>query len=372
MTYTIRDCLVEKFEKRLAKFANKFKKYGSDAFSYEKGEPRYDDEKKEFVVDIDVVGKYKVCGYEFVATLEWDDDTNSNIIKKISSEVFVPEVYRTRNWCDHCNTNRVRKNTVLLRNEETNEYVQVGKACVVDYLGVDIENYASYISLWEDLDEIQSDIEFVSTKQCYEVEEILCETIEFVSKYGYVSSRASEENGSEKTSSRVWNAINRTTVCGEIIEPYLAITDESKEKAKEVIEFIKNCDDSGNDYVGNLKILIQKRAVYGNNFGLVVSMVGYYLREVNKNKSKSESTSEYIGNVGDKVTFTATPTCVYSYESEYGWNYIYKFLVDGNEVVWKTSKFLESEELTVKGTVKSTQVYKGHKQTEVTRCRVIA
>ena len=45
--------------------------------------------------------------------------------------------------------------------------------------------------------------------------------------------------------------------------------------------------------------------------------------------------------------------------------------VDGDEIVWKTSRYLNTEcEYEFTATVKSQDEYKGIKQTEVTRARV--
>lgn len=375
MTYTINKSFVGMFEEKLKSFQKKFAKFGDGAVTYVKSEPYFNSEKKQFFVDIDVEGAYRVKGYTFVASLEWVDGKGENLIKKISSDVEVPEMYRTRSECDHCKTNRYRKYTVLLRNDESGEYVQVGKSCVVDYLGVNIENYASYLSIWDSLDEFaekMSHERIGSSGVGYDVEEVLGETVEMVNKYGYISSRIAQEYGDVKTSTRVWQAISRYTVQGEIVEPYVEISESSKEKVAEIREFVNGCD-SSDDYVHNIQLLLSLSGIDGSNLGLVVSAVGFYLREVAKKKdAENVVSSEYIGSVGDKVEFTATPKCVYSTESDFGMYYIYKFECDGNVIVWKTSKYLEDVEITIKGTVKALEERNGVKQTEVTRCRVKA
>lgn len=97
---------------------------------------------------------------------------------------------------------------------------------------------------------------------------------------------------------------------------------------------------------------------------------------INKNAVVADETSDYIGKVGDKVEFTGTPKCVYSVESNWGYHHqtmhIYVIKVGTNEVVWKTSNYLkENEPVTLKGTIKELTIYKGKKQTEVTRCREV-
>ena len=102
------------------------------------------------------------------------------------------------------------------------------------------------------------------------------------------------------------------------------------------------------------------------------------------------SASRWVGEVGERVEHEATYIGYGSYErdafSGYGTEtvYIYKFADgDGNLLVWKTTAYLEREDedgflvpikrgtrLTLRGTVKSHDEYRGIKQTFLSRCRV--
>lgn len=96
---------------------------------------------------------------------------------------------------------------------------------------------------------------------------------------------------------------------------------------------------------------------------------------INKNVVATDETSDYIGEVGDKVEFTGVPKCVYEHEGDYYSHFstrIYVIKVGTNEVVWKTSSYLkDNKPVTLKGTIKALTVYNGKKQTEVTRCREV-
>ena len=102
------------------------------------------------------------------------------------------------------------------------------------------------------------------------------------------------------------------------------------------------------------------------------------------------SASRWVGEVGERVEHETTYIGYGSYErdafSGYGTEtvYIYKFAdSDGNLLVWKTTAYLEREDedgflvpikrgtrLTLRGTVKSHDEYRGIKQTFLSRCRV--
>ena len=155
MQYTLVKELIPIFEAKLNKYAKKFEKYGS--VEYLKSKPYICEDKDDyrygyFLVDIDVKASYKIADYYFVASLEWIDEAGENLIKKISADEYVPEIYKKRRNCDHCKTNRRRKSTIILKHVDTEEYIQVGKTCVKDYLGYDLGNYAAYLSFFSDLD----------------------------------------------------------------------------------------------------------------------------------------------------------------------------------------------------------------------------
>lgn len=96
-----------------------------------------------------------------------------------------------------------------------------------------------------------------------------------------------------------------------------------------------------------------------------------------KDACAPKTDSEYIGSVGDKVELQATFADSFTFETHYTYygelNYIYKFVANGNTLIWKTAKDLELEEgaqYQIRGTIKEHKEYKGDKQTVLTRCKV--
>lgn len=386
MTFTIAYSMLARAEEKVEKFEKKFRKFGGTDFVFTVSSPYYKevevDSKKETikVVDINVSGSYKVGDYEFVASLEFVPAVGKNIVRKVSGTEDIPEMYLTRNECDHCMSNRARKYTVLLRSKTDGSYIQVGKQCVKDFVGCDINSYIGYLSsftgLEEDLNTISEMRNYYDTS--FKLDEVLGQAVAEIKANGYVSNAVInkwfEKNCFEydtyydcplkTTASVVYNLMTKKTS-----EKY-DVTDEIMKEVEDVKDFIKNTEDGG-DYINNLKIILELGYVERRNVGLAVSMVGYYIRSLEKKKEQEKvSTSSFIGNVGDKITFTSTPECVCSFETEYGYMRIYKFNVDGNEVVWKTSKFLEEQTITLRGTIKAHKVYNGVNQTEITRARV--
>lgn len=381
MIYTINKAFLPMVREHVLKFSNKFDKYGYGDITFNVSNERRCDDKSsskynQILVDVEIEASYKINDYEFVASLEYHDDIGCNIVKKLSDDVYMPEEYRTTTKCDHCGVDRYRKYTVVLRNTVTDEYVQVGKSCVKDYLGVNAENYVSYLSIFDNMDQY---IDSISTDKslrpiiAYSVSDILRQTYEYVNRFGYQSKASAYENGCDPTSSRVFMAMNHVTdMHGRVIYDEYALSDESADYEKSVRDFFEAVEDSS-DYIFNLKNILRSECVESKDFGLVVSAVGTYIRMIKKveeEKKNASNPSNYVGNVGDKITFTAKPVCVYSAEGMYGMSYIYKFDVNGDVIVWRTGKSLGDVEITLKGTVKSQSTYRGVKQTEVTRCKV--
>ena len=104
-----------------------------------------------------------------------------------------------------------------------------------------------------------------------------------------------------------------------------------------------------------------------------------------EDKDKNIKMSDYLGNVGEKITVTAKLIKEYTYDTNYGYyggtSTIYTFEDDnGNKILWTTSsmpyvndKPIESgKTYTITGTVKEHKEYKGEKETVLTRCKLTA
>ena len=165
---------------------------------------------------------------------------------------------------------------------------------------------------------------------------------------------------------------------------------EIKDKLKELgCKYIKGASVWGSDHeldgIKTLKVNasdmydIDNAGVYlwqWLKVGDVIEMV----REANEALTASQSKSNYVGKVGDRLELTVKLTKVSSYDTHFNHvtvtNYINIFEdAYGNVYVWKTTAWFDAnvdDELTLKGTVKEHSEYKGIKQTILTRCKVMA
>ena len=122
-----------------------------------------------------------------------------------------------------------------------------------------------------------------------------------------------------------------------------------------------------------------------NDYGLICyksnvkEIVDNVKNEYSVQKNRESSTSEYVGNVGDKINVELTLTNYYTMDnpySYYGTISIYTFKDnEGNVYVWKTNNGLYDydigDTLNIRGSIKDHKEYKGIKQTILTRCKVI-
>ena len=92
-----------------------------------------------------------------------------------------------------------------------------------------------------------------------------------------------------------------------------------------------------------------------------------------KEREVEGRTSEYVGEIKERIEFDAEVMGVYGTEGFYGHTDIVKFKdSDGNHFTWFASDYADLERgdrMTIKGTVKKHDVYREIKQTVVTRCK---
>lgn len=110
-----------------------------------------------------------------------------------------------------------------------------------------------------------------------------------------------------------------------------------------------------------------------------------YTKKIEEAETKLKaqtSTSQHVGEVGEKLTVVVAYIHTASWENSYGyggyWNTgvtnLHTFKDEqGNVFTWKTDKFIEADygtKMIIKGTVKDHSEYKGTKQTVLTRCKI--
>lgn len=102
------------------------------------------------------------------------------------------------------------------------------------------------------------------------------------------------------------------------------------------------------------------------------------IQQANDDLKASESSSSYVGNIGDKIEVKARFTKCHSYDSTFNYHTVTTFIniftdEAGNVYVWKSTAYFEAgidDVVLLKGTVKDHSEHNGIKQTILTRCKV--
>lgn len=409
MTYEIHEDNMPRLEKKLTRICNKCRKYGCE-FRFEKtGEIYRDvfvcDENGRIIIGLDgepvivkarfviveVEGIAKLNDWRFIATLEHTQ--SGNIINKCpdAKEIEVPKRYYNINpVCEHCNSKRARKNTYIVMNTKTGEFKQVGKSCLADFTGgLSAEAVARYLSMFEELLECESIQEGHHYKMYIETEDFLRCVAETIRCFGYTRS---VEDRSTRERAYQYYAFHKgflASIYHDIVIEELSQTDfdfnskTSAEYAHNALEWIRGLDESelSGNYMHNLSTVCNLEYISSSHYGILVSLFPTFDKELVKQaeqaerekKAKKESeNSEYVGEIKQRIKITVSAArCLTSWESEFGTVRLWKIVDEkGNIFIWKTSKMLPDVIKEIVGTVKDHKMFRGVKQTELTRCRI--
>lgn len=388
MMYEIFEGNLDRLEKKLTRIANKCKKYGCN-FEYEKVGETFrklkDDDNREYIarfIQIETVGTAIINDWRFIASVE--HTKNGNIVKKCCYDVDVPQKYYTsKPICEHCGSNRYRKNTYIVQNVQTGEFKQVGKSCLADFTnGMSAEYAAHYISLFDTLIEGEYIESGCRAKNYIEIGEALRYVAETTKHFGYV--KADGERPTKYRARDYYEADHRMAgLLQEELEREMrevsfdVNSDYAKDISQKALEWVL-IQEANSEYMHNLKTVCSASHVTFENFGILASLIPSYNRAIEREQRieverNADMKSEHIGKIGDRITILISDCrVVTSWETQYGVTVIYKIIDEsGNVFTWKTSGGIAEDTKKISATIKSHNEYNGMKQTELTRCRAV-
>ena len=156
------------------------------------------------------------------------------------------------------------------------------------------------------------------------------------------------------------------------------ITDADEAKADEVIDFVRNDLDGTSEFAFNLKNFFSLDDVELRFLPFVAAAVPTFNRTVEKEAEKKivKAASDHVGIVGDKITAEVEVTMAKTVQSHFGASTLFRFVdVSGNTfVTFSSGKFDPGvgNKLTITGTVKSHDDFKGFKSTMLKRVKEAA
>ncbi len=327
----------------------------------------------------------KVSGWTFVATIQHTEE--GNIIRKVG-ENEIPNKYRqVSNLCEHCNTNRYRKDTYILLHEN-GETKQVGRNCLADFFGHDALMYAERAQYLADIGDISDSMEDEmgfgggGGPRYNALEEFLSHVAQCISLEGWMSrGRAKQMEGYvQATADIAYLHMTPAARPPRWVPLYSTPDPKSIELANQSIEWASEIEgEEIPDYLHNIRVIARRGVCEGRDQGLAASIVSAYQRHLNQLRrkelaAKRAETASYVGIVGQRGRFALHVEDVKTCESDFGTSYLHSMVdSEGNVYKWfSSSTTLEANtDYILNGTIKKHDEWKGLKQNMLSRCEVV-
>ena len=325
----------------------------------------------------------KLNGWQLVAVYDWEvtEDGHETCYTSMVPGQMMPDMYRDVAFgeCDHCNTKRRRKQSMLVTKGHI-EFKVVGSTCIKDFLGhhnpktlMEIFSFETTLGEWcgernpGETHKLALD----------NVVDVLTLAAMYAEQQGYV--KANEWGGKLPTAHSVSSYMHDASEYWKEERRHNKPTEDHRKQAEKAIEWGKAqaIANDGEPYWDNMGKALEAGAITGKRFGLVCSlMYSYFLAEERRKRELrlSEKTNEYVGMVGERLrNLEATVIRVRPSYGYYGDQTIVNLETpDGNTFVWFASGNLDIEKgeyWKFDATVKKHSEYKGVRQTQVTRVK---
>jgi len=389
--FHIPDVNLDKFKKQMAKLSKRSERLlGKPIHALPFGFKTMDlgDGVKRKVYNVILTAEVpRVAGWTFMARLDHANETGTIIrsVPNVGGEI--PERFRqSAPICEHCNVNRRRRDTFLLRCDETGEFKQVGSTCLVDFFdGNDptkIAKMAEYLGYAMEAASAAGVLEGgMADLRWIDVEEFAVHTAAMVRLFGWVSASEAYGRGDEVRATRSRAMDNMVYATTRNIHP---VTDEDRAVATEALEWARGLDTkhSLTEWEHSVMVVANAEMMEHRSCGLAASIVGVYLRNKTRHhlpagERPDYSGSRHMGQPGERLRDVSAKLVGYrAITSDFGVSFLHRFLTaDGNILVWFATQgagLREGQAVTLTGTVKRHEEREGVKQTILNRCKVAA
>ena len=292
-------------------------------------------------------------------------------------------------YCDHCETSRRRKTTVLVRSETDGEVRQVGRSCLFDYTGIDPELLVRFYNYYATV-QCSSDEEYSGWSSgwtpgreypLYDFLVVLGRWLGVKNQYprgagktlfnSYISDDNTKliSNSLDHTGKPMWSHDLADESVGEIFA----------EEALNMLAMVepRNSFDYNLKTVFDTGIVVKKTAGYAGAIwtkwfnltekGILDKVFGRNQPE----PSDEPHPSEHLGELGERIEFEATVLRTKQMAGGMWGPTTLVTMVDTDEnqiITWTTGRVPRTGSLiTARGTVKKHGEYQGVKQTQVGR-----
>lgn len=335
----------------------------------------------------------KLSDWTLVAAVE-PVNNGEMLVREVPGQTC-PAQYRTTDLrCDHCNMIR-RRNAIYVLRHPDHDHKQVGRNCLKDFLGgVSPDALLSKAEYLLDFAKLAKDAEDTGWGYGGRVERVV-PVNQFVStvaviarKIGYVSKSAAyqqrdEGGGPEATASIAWRVCtqpNDERTKRFIAEKGIAVEDGDVAKAEAAVkwaETIGTDTPATSTYMHDLGVCCRQTYVTWKTSGYVSSVLGAHQRHLGEQLAKSAPAKVehggHLGEVDQRLVFDDVQiTEAVPYNGGMYPKTKVKFTTPANNIlIWWASgspAWVEvGKKLSIKGTVKKHDDYKGVPQTVLER-----
>ena len=315
-------------------------------------------------ITIEAEGRLALGNYEFVGTIARLEDGTPFVTYAPGVDRHLDGDWKPEhvNYCDHCKTLRDRNDTYIVRGSDG--YHQVGSTCIKDFTGHSASAITGWLSAYEDLSISDEDIEgwSRSATRFYPTTSIISIAARLASRGGYISRAKGEMEGRIPTAQLVRNWLTATgREMREWHEDYPA-TDDSEKLYNDTMTVLENPDPNNtSDWYNDIVTLVQAGGVQWRHVGIVSSAVILGMRQQERRSVEARPESNYFGEVGERLTMEHVKVMLKrGFEGAYGFSYVLRFDVGGNDAVWFASASNATDELEEGDIITLTATVKKH------------
>jgi hypothetical protein len=332
-----------------------------------------------------VAPEIRVEGWELVAAVDHLDRDNRVLRALPGHEDDMQGFANVPGRCDHCKASRRRNVTYWLEGERKagqRQVLQVGSDCLKDFCGID-PAHAALVAAWYDA---QRSCQEPGSRHEGDLEEWLGWVAVAVRLDGRYWSKADAERanydlpyGAPEQATTVKRA-REVEFAATHVDPLLMPTPDDLALVERVKGYVATLDPAQSVYNQNLQAIFRAGIRLWKHEGLAASAFAGYLREEARaaeiRARQARPASTFLGNVGERHTVEAEVTqCRDMGVGQFGPTTLLKFVTPGGKVVsWFASgewHLTPGETVRLVGTVKKLEEYRGERQTQLTRCRII-
>lgn len=325
----------------------------------------------EYYQEVELTGVMPVIeGWSFVAKIEHTPE--GNMVKSMDPAVSMAYT-ELKPHCEHCKSNRRRKETYILKNEKE---IQVGTECIKNYMSLNNAEYilmlAEATKYFRESEDYEDDFRVGRKIAAAETIDFIATAVQCVMKYGWQpSSYRDNESGTGAKTFYHLTAIRDRDFQDREIDP----CDRAKELAKAYIEELLVAGKQDNAFMHNIQIVLKLGFVTRKESNMMAVCAKNILQAEADRKAKAGLKNEYFGNVKDKVTVEVTITKRIGFDTNWGSSMLF-IMQDDEGRQFKTVNAGSfnaqlGDKVKIKGTIKAQEEYKGIKQTVLTRVKEV-